>query len=75
MFQTKMKTTLYESFFTGLLIIPPADVLSYEVIDQDSFIMECLTIPLLIIFVFAFIGFICKRCVTHEESILKRVIV
>jgi hypothetical protein len=70
MFVSRMSTTLYQGLSTGLLLIPPVDVLASFGNDHISFVFQCLTIPLFLIYSFGTIGFILKRCVPSGKSVI-----
>ena len=65
-----MMTTTYRELYIGLMIIPPKEILEVETFDQKTFLLLCLILPLLIIFVVGILGFTMKKCAPKERSVI-----
>jgi hypothetical protein len=62
MFGSVNKTNLYRSLYVGLMMIPPSDTLREDFLDPKSYVLICLSLPMALLYFFAILGFIIKKC-------------
>lgn len=60
MFQSRMTTTISAEIYTGMLMIPPSKIL-VNWNNYEGYIMACLILPIIIIFLLGAIGLIYKK--------------
>ena len=56
------------------MIIPPRDILEEETFDRKTYLLMCLLLPVLILFVFGLTGYLIKKCAPKERSILGNIL-
>lgn len=69
MLKNNMKTTLFRDLMKGLMIIPTSETLINEGGDYNSYIMICLSLPIVLVMVSGVIGLLFKKLSADKRSI------
>lgn len=68
MFLSKLSTTLFYDLSQGLLLLPPANILIKYASNPNTFVFQCLTIPLFMIFLSGLVGYLLKSFIKKEDQ-------
>lgn len=70
-----MTTFLYHQLYIGMLLLPPSQILQQQGFNSRTFILVCLSLPLILLFIMGLVGFIVFKCAhSKQRSIFQNII-
>jgi hypothetical protein len=73
-FSSTVQPIDYRSLYLGLILLPPGPALQGESIASNDYILLCLSLPLAVLYLLAFVGFIVKKWAPRKRSVLGNVL-